>query len=89
MADELELPIGAALELRERARRILPQLDGPIATLGDRLGPQVITNELLMMAQDAIACVAGEAQPMPSGKAQLRLLTVLVADAMHGCARFV
>ena len=71
--------------LRERAERILacPAGEGAFTPTPPPALLTFITDEVLVMAADAVAAAAAKAQPQPSGKAQLRLLACVVADA-HG-----
>ena len=77
-SDGPKLPTSAAEGLRQRAERIQMVPEGEHTPSADRLGPQAITHELLMLADDTVKGVASAL----SGKAQLRLLAWLVADAM-------
>ena len=80
-ADGSKLALEAADALRARAQRIRSASEGEHAPSDARLGPQVITHELLVAARDAVAAVASQS-PKLSGKAQQRLLAWTLADAM-------
>ena len=67
--------------LRERARRILASKDNKFEPSPPPALIDAITDELLVVASDAVAAAATEAQTKPSGKAKYRLLAWLVADA--------
>ena len=84
-ADGPKLAPEAADALRERAQRIRSAGDAEHTPSDARLGPQVITHELLVVARDAVMSVADQ-PPNLSGKAALRLLAWTVADAMSAGA---
>jgi len=67
--------------LETLARRILPSLDGTFSPSPPPAMLDAITDELLVVASDAVAAVASEVQPKPSGRALVRLLAWVVADA--------
>lgn len=84
-ADGDKLAPDAAETLRLRAQRIRSATEGEHAPTDKRLGPQVITHELLVVARDAVMSIADQ-PPKLSGKAALRLLAWTVADAMSAGA---
>ena len=61
--------------------RILPFADGKFSSTPPPALLNTLTDELLVVASDAVAAVAAQVQPPPSGKGQLRLLAWVVADA--------
>ena len=67
--------------LLERARRILASEEGNFTPSPPPALLDSITDELLVVASDTVAAVATQAPTKPSGKAKLRLLAWLVADA--------
>lgn len=67
--------------LKSIAERILPFDKGDFSPSPLPELVNVLTDELLVMAKETVAAVAAAAQPKPSGKAQLRLLAWVVADA--------
>eukprot|EP00966_Prymnesium_polylepis_P199371 4619935-Prymnesium_polylepis.1 len=67
--------------LEALARRILPFAACNFSPSPPPALLDAITDELLVVASDAISTVAAEVQPQPSGKALLRLLAWVVADA--------
>jgi len=70
-----------AKPLCELARRILPFPEGDFSPSAPPHLLISITDGLLVVASDAIAAVAEEAEPSLSGKAKLRLLAWTLADA--------
>ena len=67
--------------LEKLARRFLPFPNGNFSPSPPPALLDKITDELLVVASDAVATVAAEVQPRPSGKSLLRLLAWVVADA--------
>ena len=67
--------------LEALARRILPFPDGNFSPSPPPALLDAITDELLVVTADVVAAVAAEVAPRPSGKALLRLLAWVVADA--------
>ena len=67
--------------LKSIAERILPFDKGNFSPSPLPALVNVVTDELLVMAKEIVAAVAAAAQPKLSGKAQLRLLAWVVADA--------
>ena len=67
--------------LLERARRILASEEGNFTPSPPPALLDSITDELLVVASDTVEAVATQAPTKPSGKAKLRLLAWLVADA--------
>lgn len=67
--------------LRRRAERILASTEGGFSPSPPPALLDLITDELLVVASDAVKAVATAAKAKPSGKAQLRLLAWVVADA--------
>ena len=67
--------------LESLARRFLPFPNGNFSPSPPPALRDKITDELLVVASDAVATVAAEVQPRPSGKSLLRLLAWIVADA--------
>ena len=67
--------------LEQLARRFLPCPGEIFEPLPPPALLQTITDELLVVLSDTVAAVATEVQPPPSGKALLRLLAWLAADA--------
>ena len=76
---EGRLEVQSALE--QLARRIVLVPEGSFAPSPPPALLDSLTDELLVVASDTINAVVTEVQPLPSGKAQLRLLAWLVADA--------
>ena len=74
------LPSGLVKSLTKRAERIRPFADGNFAPSPQPLLDQ-LTDQLLVVASDAVTAVAAAASPRLSGKATLRLLAWVVADA--------
>ena len=66
--------------LESLARRFLPFPNGNFSPSPPPALRDNITDELLVVASDAVATVAAEVQPRPSGKSLLRLLAWVVAD---------
>jgi hypothetical protein len=66
--------------LEKLARRFLPFPNGNFSPSPPPALLDKITDELLVVASDAVATVAAEVQPRPSGKSLLRLLAWVVAD---------
>ena len=66
--------------LESLARRFLPFPNGNFSPSPPPALRDKITDELLVVASDAVATVAAEVQPRPSGKSLLRLLAWIVAD---------
>ena len=79
--EPFKLPTGVKDVLHERARRILASTDDKLSPSPSPALFESITDELLVVASDAVAAAATEAQAKPSGKAKYRLLAWLVADA--------
>ena len=75
-----KLPTGVQDALRERAGRVLASTDERFSSSPPPALVDSITDELLVVASDAVAAAASEAQPKPSGKARFRLLAWLVAE---------
>ena len=67
--------------LEALARRILPFPNGNFSPSPPPALLDAITDELLVVTADVVAAVAAEVAPRPSGKALLRLLAWVVADA--------
>jgi hypothetical protein len=67
--------------LRGRAERILPFTGGGFAPSPPPVLLNKLTDQLLVVASDAVSAVATGASPPLSGKAALRLLAWVVADA--------
>jgi hypothetical protein len=78
--DGAELAPEAADGLRQRAEYILTFAEGEHSPSKARLGPHVITHELLLAAHDAVKLAAHDSKL--TGKAQKRLLAWVLADAM-------
>ena len=67
--------------LETLARRFLPFPNGNFSPSPPPALLDKITDELLVVASDAVATVAAEQPRPPSGKSLLRLLAWIVADA--------
>ena len=80
IAVDTSLPSGLVKSLTEIAERVLPFTDGQFAPSSRPLLDQ-LTDQLLVVASDAVTAVAAAASPRLSGKATLRLLAWVVADA--------
>ena len=78
---EPKLPAGAAETLRKRAESFLPYPNGKFSPTGGRRLLEVITDEGLVVATDAVAAMAAAQKPPPAGNVLLRLLAWVVADA--------
>ena len=66
--------------IREAAARILPYIKGDFKPAGPPAPFQAITDELLVVAEEAVACVCAAVLPAPpSLAAQQRLLAWVVA----------
>ena len=83
--------LGSGVEeaLRQLAQRLLAAGKIQLPVIGKLDGVTVLTQQLLLLASDAVE-VASEAAPgpTPNGKARLRLLVALVAGAMGSPAPF-
>ena len=67
--------------MQQLARRIVLVPEGTFTPSPPPVLLDSLTDELLVVASDVIKAVVTEAQAPPSGKAQLRMLAWLVADA--------
>ena len=74
-------PTGAGESLRRLARRILQFPDGTFEPSAAPALLQKLTDELLVVASDAVSTVVAEAASKPSARAVLKLLAWTVADA--------
>ena len=68
-------------KLRQLARRLLPFTEGSFEPSPPPCLLDNLTDELLVVAADAVDAVCATATARPSGKAQYRLLAWVVADA--------
>ena len=75
------LPSGMVETLTNIAERILPSTDGDFSPSPPPALLDKLTDQLLVVASDAVTAVAAAALPALSGKATLRLLAWVVADA--------
>ena len=67
--------------LQQRATRILPYTEGNFTPSSPPALLERLTDHLLVVASDAVASATADVQPALSGKAKLRLLAWVVADA--------
>ena len=74
-------PKGLPEALKLAARRILRCPDGDFVPSPPPGLLDVITDEILVIALDAVQSAAHEAHPVPSGLAQMRMLAWVLADA--------
>ena len=75
------LPSGLVDSLTWLAERILPFTNGDFRPSQPPMLLEKLTDQLLVVASDAVAAVAAAASPPLSGKAKLRLLAWVLADA--------
>jgi hypothetical protein len=79
-----KLPDSASAELLKIAKHILPFPTGAVDTQTLHKVATVVTDELLILALQAVSAVSQTQNPVPSGKAQKRLLAWVIAAAVGG-----
>ena len=81
VARRAQAPVGVAGALQERARSFLPHPTGDFTPTRGNALLNTITDELLVVASDAVAAAVAATQPPPAGNSVFRLLAWVVADA--------
>ena len=79
-----DLPSGVVEALTSKAERLRPFAGGDFAPSPPPALLDQLTDQLLVVASDAVTAVAARASPPMSGKATLRLLAWVLADARGG-----